>query len=351
MRSLNKFGLPLPDILVVETPEEVQMAKNCHLPYIVSNQSDETILLLALYPFFSNKFEWVAWEKILNKLIGTTNWISKQPIVFVPGTAEDEDSSLPSDGEYDENRAADIATDYRYFKGTSDNTLEEVNLFHYIKDAGDYLNVDVLMNMKFVPNVLCDLRSMITRDIEGFMWSEGYNKKLGMMMGNFDSKNEERNLLIIDVSGSIPQGISNCMLMLIPTMRARLGHCDLIVTGGQSYFYKSGSTLPSPKEMRSRIPYSNERDQFANIIESLRGKHYTNVISFGDNDTPEIKGGWREIMWEPRPFDNESIISVENVWHYHTSYKQPTGYALWVKRMNPNVVEHIDTSWCRLFNE
>ena len=115
----------------------------------------------------------------------------------------------------------------------------------------------------------------------------------------------------------------------------------------------SESELPSPEWIRDNISRNNESDMFLDILQNrLSGRHFGNVISFGDNDSPYYEGYsfWRKMPGEEfdRKMDSAGFtIQVDRVMHYHTYLDDTeTGYARWVVRANPNVEQVFDTSWC-----
>lgn len=184
-----------------------------------------------------------------------------------------------------------------------------------------------------------------TNVVTGTLWSEGWNKKKGAALGNFDRTGELRNLIIVDISGSIPIGISSTMLTLIDTLRSQV-HADLIITGSKSRFYPYEGELPSPQEIRNTIDRGNEAKEFYAILrDHIAGHHYGHVISFGDNDCPAHHVYYLDSKMQEEPFMAGTI--VEHVHHYHVhSHCHDTGYALWTNNLASKPLKSHDNSWC-----
>jgi hypothetical protein len=171
-------------------------------------------------------------------------------------------------------------------------------------------------------------------------WTEGYNKKLGYPLGRFNCKAELPNLLIIDISASIPDGIAATMLTLADTLRSQC-NAELIITSKRSGYYPEGAELPKPQTLRDYYGRGNEASEFYGILKRyIAGREFGHVISFGDYDSP----GWFCSL------PNLINTKVHAVHHYHTEEKIETGYAKWVKYCCPDVEQHFDNSWCSVVN-
>jgi hypothetical protein len=174
------------------------------------------------------------------------------------------------------------------------------------------------------------------------MWTEGYDKKRRAPLGRFTS-NDSRNLMIIDVSFSIPRGISATMITLAETLRSYC-NCDLIFTGAHSVYYERGSKLPSPEKIRRLCPLGQESQEFDEIVKNkLSGRIYDNIISFGDNDAPYYREVKMTVAYES--------IKVHKIWNYHTIRKVSTGYTRGFENFsNPDEVVY-DTSWAEIIKD
>jgi hypothetical protein len=208
-----------------------------------------------------------------------------------------------------------------------------------VLDLGSYINADVLMQLKLLPPLFERVIDNIGLDMNRYTFNEGYNKKLGACIGNYSPVNDGGNLIIIDISASIPIGVSDSLLYLASTMAYRM-QADVILTGGQSYFYPLAEAIRlDAREERNNISRANEREMYKAIVEGLahQRKHYANIVAFGDNDSP-----------------GTGIIypTTDNLWSYHTQQTQyVAGYVQDIaKTMNSNNVHKQKRDWVRIFN-
>ena len=216
------------------------------------------------------------------------------------------------------------------------------NVYDYIGDVSSGVSIDALMKLGLLPKFIGDIVNCIrTNRSNAMRWTEGYTKKLGQVLGNFNSSKELRNLLIVDISYSIPDGIAATLLTLLETMRD-MCHADLIITSRRSGFYSYEDELPSVQTLRDYYGRSNEGAEFMAILQKhVAGREYGNVISFGDFDNPGILRCW----------DVDMIgTKVHAVWHYHTYKEAETGYAKWVGECCPEAEQHYDNTWCWFVN-
>jgi hypothetical protein len=228
-----------------------------------------------------------------------------------------------------------------------------LDLEDYMGDMSSYVNLEVLQRLKLMPRFIGDILDCIKINIgSGMYWREGYNKRLGIPVGRFNASGQLPNLIILDVSGSIPRGISATMISLIDTLRTQLS-ADLIITSSHSRFYPMGSELPDPQRIRDMFSYGNEAAEFWGILSTyIRGRHYGHVFSFGDNDTPD----YFNYHQAKGPVLEGTI--VEHVHHYHTGkfYEtgvdmRKTGYAKWCHMLGNEPLVEYDTSWCNVIRK
>lgn len=123
-------------------------------------------------------------------------------------------------------------------------------------------------------------------------------------------------------------------------------------------FWPYGSELPTPDKLREIVPMGNESADFRRILlEDVKGKRYDNVVSFGDNDCPDLGllnpmeydiravSGSRAAKLKQWYLDNLSDTEIGDVYHFHTnSLNLPTGYAKWAEAIVQGTVHH-DQSW------
>ena len=312
MRQIN---LPVKgdvNIFVVK-PEEREAAASMGVPYIVWGGSNDKLLHILMYRLLQKRFPAIDWMKRWH--LERNN---ERPVCENGGLMENDGANTPD---------------------------ENADLIDFISSEYE-VDIDKLMALNMLPKFIGDIANCIRETIVGHhQWENGYNKKLNCCVGNYDQGYAVRNLIIIDVSWSIPDSISSIMLSLADTLRTQC-NADLIITGGRSKFYSMERELPDPETLRQIIPHGNESVMFEKIIkDKIAGKHWGHVISFGDYDHPRVS-------------DKESYLAntvVDHVIHYHTGkyrasritdYPQfITGYALWTNSIAKTI--DYDQSWVR----
>lgn len=367
MRLLRYPGIRLPRVYVTSDWSEATVMRESGIPYILTDDDDETIVLCVLYHWLVKRFPHVRWRQQLG-LRSVRSYA-----VHVPGREADEDeveglaeaverddSELTLDAYHEgeteisdvEETVHDVADERREFSGTGGNAAPEeiVDLRDYMADEMSAVNVEQLQALGLLPAFLSDVADAIrTNLLSSMRWHDGWNKRLGCALGDFSVGTKAPNLIILDISGSIPAGISSTMLQLVDTLRSQ-AEADLIVTGGSSYYWPASAELPTPEWIRANISYNNEAVMFYRILrERLAGRHFGNVISFGDNDAPATFGKYAGC----RSDDTCGIgIRVDRVMHFHTWRSDTmTGYAQWVHVANPDVEAVYDASWCRMMDD
>ena len=337
------IGVKIPEIYVCENRKEAEDAKHYGLPYVIRprGMTDEKITIVLLYRTLQRKFPHIKWTSVFG---GVERWIDTV-IINVPG---DENAQAHTSPTGDSN-IADIAEDDRIFHGGFDEGETdycERKLYDYIGDMSAEVSIEELQALNLLPSFLSDIADSIKRNLYGYDWTEGYNKKLGVPLGNFNATRERKNLMILDISGSIPRGVSATMLTLIDTLRTQ-ANADLIITGSISMWFEAGSELPDPQWIRNNCGYGNEAVQFLKIMkEHVLGQEFGNVICFGDDDAPEYFAGYEGIQFNIDP----SATKVGKLWSYHTCREKTPGYAKWVKKIGVEVEEEVNTKWCKLMH-
>ena len=271
---------------------------------------------------------------------------------------DDQDDSLLEVNNPDscDHEMSEIASSDRNFGGVHGYTginEERIPVDEYCADEAASVNIEQLQELGLLPKFMDDIATAIRMNLEGSMrWMDSWNKRLGACVGNMVYTESLPNLIILDVSWSIPEGISATMLELIETLRDR-AEADLIVTGGTSKYWSRDEELPSPSAIRGMIPRSNESTHFAQILrEEISGRKFGNVISFGDYDNPYgygmLQGNDFTITDDfTRTFGLQGT-EVKRCLHYHTIDKTWTGYAKWCKAISPTCEEVFDNTWCKV---
>ena len=369
MHRLQVAGLPLPEIYICRNKVDTTIAKNASLPYIKTKMSDIDIVKVILYRILKDKFPGIKWNKVLgHKACMRLN-------VIVPGSKIKETSAQedPVDEDVDEetediedtkdiedtedteettepaeieHEVSYIASDYREFNNEGTECEGRImRVDDYCFDEASHVNIETLQSLGMLPKFMDDAADAIRINLENRMrWRECWNKRLGAAIGDVDYATSAANLIILDISGSIPEGISATMLQLIDTLRNQ-AEAELIVTGSTSMYWGKDDDLPDPEWLRGHIGYANECCKFLDILEKhIAGRHFGNVISFGDNDCPYYRFG---SQYNPQAYALPGTV-VDRVLHYHTTYMQETGYAKWVGFFCPDAEQVFDTSWCEV---
>lgn len=335
LERLTVPGVPnscVPTLYVATTGADVGLAKDNGLPYVRWSKGARDLLVQVLRPVLEKKFPYIKWSQVLGpkKRISTT-------IVHVPGgevEQPDEGNGNQLTGSFKDECVADIATSERSFTGTTaPGSQEMLGISEYLDDAASYINLESLQKLELLPSFLGDIVDSIKKNLVAPLhWQEGWNKKKRCCLGNYHGEHQLPNLIIIDVSASIPRGISATMLALADTLRSQV-QADLIITGGISLHFPYEKELPSPDEIRRRVPLGNERKCFQHIVVGQLHKQYGHIISFGDDDNPG------EISTDVR---------CKVLHHYHTwRTRTQTGYAKCFHAEH----EVFDNTWCNILKE
>lgn len=367
MRLLKTGGIPLPEIYICENSLDAMKLRGTGIPYIISKLDDLDIVKLILRTTLERKFPHIDWKEVLG--IKSRRRLN---VIVSGSTNEDLDgtSNQAIDDAYDQNdspleidnsdscdhEVSEIASSDRNFGGVRGYTginEEKIPVDEYCADEASSVNIEQLQELGFLPKFMDDIATAIRMNLEGSMrWMDSWNKRLGACVGNMVYTESLPNLIILDVSWSIPEGISATMLELIETLRDR-AEADLIVTGGTSRYWSRDDELPSPSAIRGMIPRSNESVQFAAILrEKITGRKFGNVISFGDYDNPYSYGMLSDkdltINMDFTKIFGLQGTEVKRCLHYHTTYKDRTGYAKWCKAISPGCEEVFDNTWCKV---
>lgn len=368
MHRLQVAGLPLPEIYICRNKVDAAIAKNAGLPYIMTKMDDLDIVKVILYRILKDRFPRIKWTKVLGQSACTRlnvvvpgsrikeEDVRKDPVGKTEtkdtgGTEEDtgdtEKDTETEDPIDERHELSCIASDYREFDSRGvEGEGRIMRVDDYCFDAASHVNIETLQSLGMLPKFMDDAADAIRINLENSMrWRECWNKRLGAAVGNVDYAVSAPNLIILDISGSIPEGISATMLQLIDTLRNQ-AEAELIVTGSISMYWGRGADLPDPEWIRKKIGYGNECVGFLNILEKhIAGRHFGNVISFGDNDCPYYRFG---SQYNPQNYALPGTV-VDRVLHYHTTYEnRETGYARWVGFFCPDAEQVFDTSWCEV---
>lgn len=209
-----------------------------------------------------------------------------------------------------------------------------LTLYGSIDFSETLVNVDTLIKLRLVPQFLNDVSEAISTNIQNFTTYNPYlyNKKYDMCVGTIGSGAVQKNLIIIDISGSIPKYVSDTMITLAKTLTHNY-YADVIFTGSKSIFISYEDMYKmSGDSIRRSIGLGNEFNDFVDIITGTT-REYDNVLSFGDHDAPESYTCLDlHIAMEKL---KKSYWTANTLYDFHTSrYRRDaylTGYGKWIK--------------------
>jgi len=174
------------------------------------------------------------------------------------------------------------------FEEECDTVGEDKELFkEFVKDSAVYVDVQKLKDLNVFPVWLNKIEDAISTNIHNFAIFNNnmYNKKLEGMYGSLDLVSPDKNLIIIDISGSIPKAVSSTCLALSKNL-AETFYADLLITGSKStlYAYEELYKLDI-QTIYNENGMDNDQVWFKKLVTSEK-KNYKTVIVFGDNHSP-----------------------------------------------------------------
>jgi len=219
----------------------------------------------------------------------------------------------------------------------------------YAKDSSTYVNIETLKSLNIFPTWLNKIEDAVNTNIHNFAVHNPnmYNKKLEGMYGGIDMRPPSKNLIIIDISGSIPKAVSTTCLTLAKNLSETF-YADILITGSKStlYSYEEISLL-DVTSIYDENGMDNDQVYFKKLL-SQDERSYQTAIVFGDNDEPghgwsnEYNRGTGTISNK----DGQELCKwkVENLISFHTNrwghdYETIAGYGRW---FTPDNIEHIN---------
>lgn len=360
MHVLDRRGLPLPEIVIVERASEIPAVKEAGLPYVVrpGKMSDERILKTLLFGVLTKMFPWVNWGRLGTSAKDVVLVAPKK--ILVPyaedellraGGGDNHFSRIASDIE-EQDVLIDQGEEYResYGEGyeTTDDFMEygQVSMETLYDEGALTINAQELMDAGLLPKWLMDIGESIRANLASYYYNDCWNRKLGAYLGEYSMNEERPNLIVLDVSGSIPAGISYTMVGLIQTLCAQ-NNADLIINSGVSQWWPHNQPL-DVDEISNVIGGCNEAEMFYRILEEhVLGKKWGNVIGFGDMDAPinhVYTGLHAEIVPSKDLFARTEIGCAIG---YHTGRYELPGYLRWVEDCNTQEIKKMGSDWCK----
>lgn len=310
MKLIQSKRFSLPIIYLVENEREL-MELPIGIPFIRGSNKNyegyvkllewEILLKSALKSGLPFK-----WEKILREN-GYTNLYTtiahSEQCVYIT-----EDQTLEMDGTLD-------------LVGSSSTIAE------FIEDISYQVDIEVLKNLKVIPTWFSEkIEDAIKSNIlNSITWNPGfYNKKLGDVSGAISLSKQDKNLIIIDISASIPKSIAKACLLLSKTMATQF-YADLLITGARSglFDYSEVDGL-DVDQIYTDYGQNNECKDFRTIVSESRT--YDNVIIFGDNHTPLDSWGGEKSISKKQAFEI-CKYKVNKIYSFHTTnFNKLAGY-------------------------
>lgn len=349
IHQLKVGNLNLPRVYICESRKDAQECRQKGVPYIIKPKDwdDEKLVKAVLYNTLYKKFPHIRWDILFG------DRFSRKPKVHVPAVQVVEDNHRDNPG-FDTCGSSDetmqVSNGYRT---TGGGLAEDDAVDYHDATIDDYLgchlwgvSIEELQALKVLPTFMDDIADAIKTNLAGMAWMDGYNKKLGIPTGYFQGSTDAPNLIILDTSGSIPSGVASTMVTLIDTLRSQ-ANADLIITSGRSEYWKANQDLPTPDELSWLIGGCNECRQFYGILRKhILGKHWGNVIVFGDQDAPEDPRFSRYSDCWLKESDLQST-KIDRIMAFHTYDKVMPGYGLWCLEAAPKAEVVYNTAWVK----
>jgi hypothetical protein len=237
----------------------------------------------------------------------------------------------------------DFKEDYYQTKASSakilDKELDEYNsvgLHSFVEDISYVVDIEYIKNLKLLPTWFADIEEAVKINILNTITYNPnlYNKKLDLVSGGIDLSSPEKNLIIIDISGSIPKSISKAILLLSKTMSTNF-YADLLITGSKStiYEYNEVDNL-DVTTIYNENGEDNDQVYFKKLVKQYR--KYNTVIVFGDDHSPSMTwfNEFNQKKKVKKMTDDEGKElckwDIKNIYSFHTtSETKLAGYADW----------------------
>jgi len=303
IQKIKSKRVELPPIFLIENEEDFkELPKG--IPYIVGKQSELSFITIflefqVLYKSCMNTQIPIKWLECLKKI----------------GYSSNKSYELHSGGSYWES-------------GTGNYTL---SIDNFVEDQY-FVDFDRLSDLKVLPKWLDDIKESIQTNIidEVTFDPTAFNKQLGLNVGSSGIKHNMKNLLILDISSSMPKSVVLSITNLAKLMSKKF-YADVILTGVRSYLIDY-EDVPNTDIVGSVKEYGggNEGEMYMEIV--AQHKEYNTVISFGDNDCPDNCRNGKNLV---NNFQVETLYSL----HTESSSSNITGYAKAFKPKTTNVVK------------
>jgi hypothetical protein len=219
----------------------------------------------------------------------------------------------------------------------------------FIKDNAAYVDIQKLKDLNVFPVWLESIEQAVYENINRFaLYNHSlYNKKLDGLYGDIELTVPSKNLIIIDISGSIPRAVSATCLTLAKNLSENF-YADLLITGSKSTLYDFND-IPSLDidALYKENGMDNDQTYFKKLLTADTRKYKTAII-FGDNHSPcqSWSNNYNKKTSRISREDGKKLCkwSVEKIISFHTTDKETmAGYGDW---FSTEEVEHIE-NWVK----
>ena len=310
IKLLNSCIIDLPEIYLV-SPEDTKLIP-IGIPFIIGDKNEEQDIVKIL------EYELIL--KSLKNLDFKFNWWKKLEELGYKNIYKDE--AYSEQYEILKNEIEEYSVD------NTKLSLSDISISinEFIKDSSYVVNTEKLTKLKIFPQWFDDLKNNIFYNITNQINYNYYlfNKKNGYVCGDVEIKNRNKNLIIIDISASIPKSIGFNILALAKTLSFNF-YSDLIITGKKSILidYNDIKNIDI-KSIYAEIGGNNECKYFRNIVS--QEKCYENLICFGDNHSPLDQ--WNDVKITEKQAQNICKFKIKNIYSFHThDNNKLAGYA------------------------
>lgn len=305
IKKITSKRVELPPIFLIEDEEDFKVLPK-GIPYIIGKQSELAFITVFL------EFQ-VLYKSCLN---------TKIPIKWL--------ECLKKLG-YNSNRTYELYSGGEYSEGGSDKYA--ISIDNFVEDQY-FVNFDKLSDLKILPKWLDDIKTSIETNIidEVTFDPTAFNKQLGLNIGYGNIKHNMKNLLILDISSSMPKSVVLSITNLAKLMSKKF-YADVMLTGKRTHLIDY-EDVPNTDIVGAVREYGggNEGIMYMEIVKEP--KEYSTVISFGDNDSPNSSYNGVQLK---NNFKCELLYSL----HTEKNSNNITGFA---KSLEPKTT-HLVKDW------
>ncbi len=332
----SKKGIPIPKLFFVSDRAEIKDIPH-GVPYIFGDESTENYIVQIM------EYE-VLYQKALEsgfpfdfRKILTENGFDIYDCGFDRSSVR---LNLSTTG--DPNKQQSLKDSFSLVEGLG-------KFQEFIRDSSVYVDISVIKDLKIFPVWLDSIEDAVNTNIHNFATydSNMYNKKLDGMYGGIQLKSPNKNLIVIDISSSIPRAVSTTILALAKNLSENF-YADIMITGSKTTLYDySEIDKLDINTIYEENGEDNDQVYFKKLL-TADEREYDTVIVFGDNDIPgydwsnEFNHGTRTISTE----DGKALClwKVNKLISFHTTSRTDVaGYGDW---FSPNETIHIE-NWVK----